>query len=218
MKKEQHIISGDIDVTDEIIGAIQKIGFDDNMLERMSGLIMVQLYAGLVSRAENVFTVFDEVQGLEGCSRFGESRTKSPTIFSRKPYLRGLWHKHYFGAGIAVMARNLMIALNNYGLPQLEAGVAEGEERFFTEEDAARVAHEAVMDSWSRRSDEHKLTGHWIIYAVHEENNHYLSLGKHTDSEADIRRQIDAICLYEFPFLENLLQPCYGISKIKIRY
>lgn len=114
------------------------------------------------------------------------------------------------------MARNLMIALNNYGLLQLEAGVAEammsGEERFFTEEDAERVAHEAVMDSWSRCSDEHKLTGHWKIYAVHEGNNYYLSLGKHTDSEADIRRQIDALCSYEFPFLENSIRPCYRIS------
>ncbi|HDS5323071.1 hypothetical protein JZM28_17340 [Enterobacter hormaechei] len=48
-------------MTDKITGAMQKIGFDDNILERMSGLIMVQLYVGLVSRTENFITVFDEV-------------------------------------------------------------------------------------------------------------------------------------------------------------
>lgn len=206
MKKEQRIISGDVDITDEIMSAMRGIGFDEKILERMSVLLLIQLYAGLASRTENVFTIYNEVLGLEGHSRFGKSRTKQPTIFSRKPYLRGLWHKHYIGAGVDVMARNLMIALNNYGLPQLEA-MMSGKERVFNEEEAACVAHEAVIDNWSRRSDEHKLTGHWIIYAIHERQNYYLSLGKHTDSEIDLRRQIDAVCLYEFPFLENLLQP-----------
>ncbi|MCO7255257.1 hypothetical protein KSI86_13925 [Dickeya oryzae] len=69
------------------------------------------------------------------------------------------------------------------------------------------LAHEAVVENYLRRSQEKKLTGHWIIYAIYKGENYYLSLAKHTDDESEIRTQIDAICVPEFPFLNDILTP-----------
>ncbi|EKK5219814.1 hypothetical protein PN551_001266 [Cronobacter sakazakii] len=205
------LMHGDVDKTEEIINTILSFGIKEEILTRISVLMIVQLYACFISRSENPFVIADEISCLEGNFLRGESRTKPPTMFNRKPYLRGLWHKHYRGSGIDVMARNLQIALKNYGLPRLEAEVERimksGEERYFTAKDAALVAHEAVTENWLRRSNEQKITGHWIIYATHEGENYYLSLGRHTDDEAEIRRQIESTCLYQFPFLSEILCP-----------
>lgn len=211
MNFPHRFMNGDEDKTEEIMNTMLQIGMKEEMFCRISGLMILQLYASFISRRENPFIIIDEILCLEGNSLRGESRTKPPMMFNRKPYLRGLWHKHYRGAGLAVMARNIQIALKNYGLPRLEAGIEEvmksGEERYFTAEDAALIAHEAVVENWKRRSDEQKLTGHWIIYAIHEGKNYYLSLGQHTDDEAELRRQIEAACLCQFPFLTEILCP-----------
>lgn len=211
MNTPHRFMNGDEDKTEEIINAMYQIGLNEDTLRRMSGLMIVQLYASFISGRENPFSVADEISHLEGNSLRGESRTKPAAMFSRKPFLRGLWHKHYHCSGIDVMARNLLIALNNYGLPQLEAKVEEamnsGEERYFTAEDAAMVAHDVVTGNWERRASEQKITGHWIIYAIHEGKNFYLSLGRHTDDEADLRRQIETICAHQFPFLTETLCP-----------
>ncbi|MCO7255673.1 hypothetical protein KSI86_16045 [Dickeya oryzae] len=131
------------DKTDEIIETILRSGIKDEIINRLSILIIMQMYAIVMSRADNIFKISDEILKLEGLSRRGESSTKKPTMFSRKPYLKGLWHKHYLGSNIADMARNLQVALKNYGLPRLDAEIEKisrtGEERLFTPEDAGRL-------------------------------------------------------------------------------
>lgn len=209
MNSPHRFMNGEDDKTEEIMNIMLHLGMDEGILRRISGLMILQLYASHMSGRENPFIIVAEIFCLEGKPLRGESRTKPPTMFNRKPYLRGLWHKHYHGAGLDVMARNIQIALKNYGLPRLKAKVEEsmksGEERFFTAEDAVLIAHEAVTENWKRRADEQKMTGHWIIYAIYGGKNYYLSLGRHTDDEADLRRQIDMICLAQFPFLSEIL-------------
>ncbi|CAH5397928.1 hypothetical protein [Serratia marcescens] len=211
MNLPYNFMNGDEDLTEEIINTMLQIGIKEATLGRVSVLMISQLYVSFMSRRENPFIIADEISCLEGNKLRGESRTKPPTMFNRKPYLRGLWHKHYHGSGIDVMARNLQVALKNYGLPKFEAKVEEamqsGEDRYFTAEDAALIAHEAVMEHWERRAGEQKMTGHWIIYAIYEGKNYYLSLGRHTDDEAELRRQIETTCLYQFPFLSEILCP-----------
>ncbi|MBN3188938.1 hypothetical protein H4F64_01755 [Pectobacterium brasiliense] len=209
--KKYKIMSGDLDKTDEIFDTILRLGIDKEILARSSTLLIIQIYASLISRAENVFKIIDEINKMEGTFKRGLSHTKEPAMFGRKPYLKGLWHKHYMGSDVSSMAKNAMNALKNYGLPKLNAEIEEvarlGEERYFTPDDAGKIAHEAVVDNYLRRSCEGKLTGHWIIYAIHNGINYYLCLARHTDDEKEIRKEIDAICLNEFPFLKEILHP-----------
>ncbi|MFD3223552.1 hypothetical protein [Rahnella aceris] len=211
MKRYEKILVGDKDKRDEIFDVCLSIGITKEILDRCSLIFIMQIYGTYMSRAENPYKIGDEILHLEGLSRRGQSSTKPATMFNRKAYLKGLWHKHYLGSSVSDMAINLMGALHNYGLPKLEADVNEvmssGEERYFTPEDAGRIAHEAAVENFLRRSQEQRLTGHWIIYAVHEGQNFYLSLGRHNSDEAEIRRNIDTVAVLEFPFLSEILHP-----------
>ena len=52
------------------------------------------------------------------------------------------------------------------------------------------------------------MTGEWIVYAQHENQNFYLCLAKHNDGDEDhyekIRERIERICMREFPFLKDV--------------
>lgn len=97
------------------------------------------------------------------------------------------------------------------GIPWLENIVKEamesGEERFFTEDDIRKACDDAVVGNYERRSEAQELTGEWIVYATHEGLNYYLCLGTHASGDETIRRQIDSVCVPEFPFLKALLLP-----------
>ncbi|MBB1525186.1 hypothetical protein [Pectobacterium carotovorum] len=210
-KMYKKIMINDEDKTQDIKEILMRLGISEDMIIRFSSVITIQIYSAFVSRSDNIYRIGEEILGLEGLSRRGKSSTKPATMFSRKPYLRGLWHKHYQGSTIADLARNLQNALKSYSIPWLEEMVKEaklaGEEREFSVEDVNRIAHEAVIVNYDRRSQENKLTGHWIIYAIHEGKNYYLMLARHTDDESRIRKIIDDICIQEYPFLNSILVP-----------
>lgn len=93
------------DKTPEVIELLLKIGIKEDMIERFSLLIIMQIYGTFMSGAENPVKIIEEILHLEGFSRRGESCTKPSTKFERKPYLRGLWHKHYIGSNLSDMAK-----------------------------------------------------------------------------------------------------------------
>lgn len=215
MRKHQIFMEGQ-DITDIVVESALNFGINKEFIDRLSTMILIQIYIAYNSRTDNVFHITNEILKLEGLSPRGRSHTKKATMFNRKPYLRGLWHKHYLGSNIADMAINLKAALNNYGLPKLNEKINElsskGILKDFLPEDAGRIAHEVVIDNYFKRSQDSKLTGHWIIYAVHEGKNHYLTLARHTDDEAKIREKIEEICAIEFPFLKEILHPINAVK------
>ena len=110
---------------------------------------------------------------------------------------------------MGAMTKNLINGMNRHGLPWIEERARQvtesGEDYYLTEEDFGRIAHDAVIGNWERRSAGRQFTGEWIIYAQHEGRNYYLCLADHNDGDDRIRAQIDEICVAEFPFLKDLL-------------
>jgi hypothetical protein len=117
-------------------------------------------------------------------------------------------HKHHLADGLSSLTRNLKNEIDYSGLPLLKQRIAEaqalGEERYFTVEDASWIAHEVSVGSYERRSNRGVLTGEWIVYAQHESRNFYLCLGRHDSGDGELKRQIEAVCCKEFPFLQDL--------------
>lgn len=73
-------------------------------------------------------------------------------------------------------------------------------------EDVAPLTRDVVQGNWARLREAERLTGEWIVFAKHEGQNYYLSLATHDKTtHEDLRRNIDAICCPEFPFLAKLL-------------
>ena len=195
------------DMTAELTNFANIIGLERAAPGRYSMLLLLNLFGGCKSGRLNPAKVVHEIKALEGIGK--PSRLKPPSPFTRPP-LKGLMHKHYLEDGIRSMAINIQKGMKKYGLPLFKQRMREaqqvGEERYVTVEDIKSLANDAVHGNWMRMSSAVELTGQWIIYAQHEGANYYLCLGNHNKSEhADLRKQIDALCCQEFPFLGALL-------------
>jgi len=173
---------------------------------RCSSQILLDLFFGTSIFGLHPLTVIDEIKSLENHTI---SQTKQAKQF-RGSHLCGFWHKHYMNGGAASLAQNVKNALNEYGIPFFEQQMAEaqaaGEKRFVTKEDLPEIVNDVLTNNLARRRSEGKMTGEWIVYAQHENQNFYLSLAKHNDSDQEIRERIERICVREFPFLKNVLQ------------
>lgn len=208
----KRIIKDGEDITESVKQAVSKLGLSPEIMERCSVLLILQLHVTILSGAENPFKAIHEINYLETDS--SESRTKPPTLFKGK-ILRGLWHKHYEGTGMQFLAMNLLNQLKHNkrvlgaSLPDLSARIAENEKtgtkKFFELEDIPEIANEFSIINFQRRADAKIITGHWIIYAIHNEKKYYLTLARHEDLDDKIRSHIDSICLGEFPFLKDIL-------------
>jgi len=65
------------------------------------------------------------------------------------------------------------------------------------------LAHRLAMEGYEARAGRRRLTGEWILYAVHEGRSHYLTLGTYEegrDPEALLAR-LRQQCAAEWPFL-----------------
>lgn len=186
------------------------LNYDELLGKRCSSAILMDLFFGGEFFGLNPFTVVDEIKSLE---QLEVSQTKKATQF-RGVYLGGLWHKHYMNGDVASLARNVQNALKNYGIPFFEEKIKEaeaaGEERFVTAKDIVKIADDVVTKNLSRRRGEGKMTGEWIIYAQHENQNFYLCLAKHHDADEEIRAKIERTCMHEFPFLNELLRESHA--------
>lgn len=195
------------DMTAEITSFAECIGLEHAAPGRYSILLLLGLFGGFKSGHLNPAKVVHEINALEG---IGTSSQLKPPIQNKHPPLKGLWHKHYLQDGLSSMAKNLKKGLGKYGLPFLDQSISEaqdgGEERYLSEEDIKFIADDVVHGNWMRLATDEALTGEWIIYAQHEGRNYYLCLGTHDISQHEnLRKQIDALCCQEFPFLSALL-------------
>lgn len=97
-KMYKKIMINDEDKTQDIKEILMRLGISEDMIICFSSVITIQIYSAFVSRSDNIYRIGEEILGLEGLSRRGKSSTKPATMFSRKPYLRGLWLSTIKGA------------------------------------------------------------------------------------------------------------------------
>jgi len=134
-----------------------------------------------------------EIAYLEGLRDI--SSTKKESQYKHKP-LKGLWHKHFFGAQF--LGFNIYNQLGlDYGTNKLRQilmeifekhNVKEGD--LFTEELSQEFSHTIVQGSLVERSKASKLTGDWIIYAKQESGNYYLTFASHHENDKIVYERI----------------------------
>ncbi|WP_221899383.1 hypothetical protein [Xanthomonas sp. GW] len=194
------------DATSELLSFAGAIGLESVVAGRYSFLLLLELFGATQSEMLNPAKVVSQIRVLEGVE--AARGLKAATPFKHPP-LQGLWHQHYLEDGLPSMARNIQKGIGKFGLPWFKQKIADakasGEERYVTEADVVQIAHDAVVSNWERLINNEALTGEWLIFAKHEGKNYYLSLGKHNSGDDLLRSQINAVCLQEFPFLQNIL-------------
>jgi len=190
----------------KIIGFKELFCLDEITDGRYSISFLMDIFSAFENGGINIGAVMHELKHLEG--KTPESKTKAPTEFKRTP-LKGLWHKHYYDTSIPGLVHNIKNALNNYSIPYFEEKILEakesGEERFMSAEDISLIVNDVVTGNLQRRSEDNKITGEWFIYAIQDNVKYYLCLAKHDDGDDSIRKKIDSSCIYEFPFLKDIL-------------
>lgn len=171
---------------------------------RLSKFLLVQLTSAWKHRTINTFAITDIIQQLEGRGP-NRSSTAKPRPFKHEP-LRGLWKVHFFDPRF--LMRNIS---NQWGLSssksdkfdKLCARVASEENENPTAVGwQGRLAHELVIEGYQDRAAKRKLTGEWLIFGVHEQENFYLALCAHSDGaeqDGDIYNALLSLCGDEFP-------------------
>ncbi|AGG88790.1 hypothetical protein R2APBS1_1658 [Rhodanobacter denitrificans] len=194
------------DMSDELNAFARTIGLERIAPGRYSILLVLSLFGGMASGRMNPAVVVQEIEALEGLRT---SRFKKP-IQNKHPPLQGLWHKHFYDAGLKSLAMNFKKGLDKFKIPlflqRMKEAREAGVERYVTLEDVDALATDMVQGNLARLAERQAMSGEWLMFAEHEGRRYYLCLATHDSSQHDgIRTQIDEICCKEFPFLKTIL-------------
>lgn len=205
-KTEFRVHFGD---SDEVVTAQQLNRFahlyrvDEVIPGRYSHLFIADLY--LLDKYQGVSPemVTQEIRALEHGSR---SYMKPPTQYTRKP-LKGLWHKHFFPVMPSTMAHNILNELGKNGVRQAaEAAFHPSKGDRITIEMITEFVDHVVEKPFERRSDRASLTGEWIVYAIHNGENYYLSVTSHKRGDEAIAENLRTVCCREFDWLAAIME------------
>lgn len=172
---------------------------------RFSAVLLEDL-ALLLAQGANPGAVVEEIEHLER-PKSVPTRTK-PSAPLRFPLL-GLHHKHYQLTTADSLLINLRAEAKAHK-PELTQTIYDGlraaeKSDFETVADVAgKIAGALVSDAYNRRRADSRLTGEWIVYVTHEQQNFYICLAVHGD-DAHTRAKVDRVVGDEWPFLRALV-------------
>lgn len=132
----------------------------------------------------NVFSIIEEVAGLEGSGTRPPS-TKPAAMFMRR-HLLGYWHKHHTQA--AYIPENLRLEMHKDDTVEPVLGKYEGQ--IFTEAMAKELTNAIVHENYARRSQDARLTGEWIVYSCAGNQNYYITLARHDEGDEVIAERL----------------------------
>ena len=151
------------------------------------------------------YEIYSEIESLET----GSSRGRA---FSQG--LAGLYHTHH--SRTVFITKNLLrqwkarvqtsgLSEREYLMNQIKATLPELTARGLSQSEAVQrvlptIAYKELMDSVGSPTK----TGEWLIYAISENTNYYLTLAYHKEPVPDIWARVEQ-CLTDFPFLKTLL-------------
>ncbi len=170
---------------------------------RISELFWLDLYVFGQEFGINPDDVLREIKNLE----LGKTdpQTKPASQFLRKP-LKGLWHKHFFSAHF--VPHNISNALKGGVLEKLVNEVLDpNKSLLITKEMIRELSHRVIHESIEDRANNNNLTGEWLVFAKHNQNNYYLCLNTHNAGDQMIFDRIKSNCQRDFSFLSALLAP-----------
>ncbi|HMK60771.1 MAG TPA: hypothetical protein VK452_06465 [Dissulfurispiraceae bacterium] len=174
--------------------------------ERVSDLLLSQLYICNRLRIHNIFYITDEMKHLEGITR--GTRTKKEKPF-KGHLLKGLWKKHFYSDRF--LPRNLANYLRSErGKKAVDSflgdAMAGNQADFVEEKTLDKIAYFVTFGAYKYKAScagkqKDAITGEWLIYGKYKGLNYYLCIARHNAGDERIRSEILNVCTKEFPFL-----------------
>lgn len=176
--------------------------------DRVSLQLTVELYlhSEVPGAADIAPKVIDQIEVLEG--RRPQQGMKDAEQFKHPP-LRGLWKSHYLRHAHEAVPMNILQEFrnpNNAANNFLRAQFKKMQEHE-TEITAVVLNEYAVKigNLFTDRRERGALTGEWIVFAKHNGQNYYLTLGRHKEGDQYIHQRIVAGCMKQFPFIASII-------------
>ena len=182
-------------------------GFKKCTNAHFSHLFVGQLIGYGKLRLIDPFIVAQEILAMEGIR--GKSLTKPATKFT-KGKIKGYWHKHFFdahhlGVNIAQHFAKGDVTKGKASYPGLDRVINRimdsTKSDIITQEMTNELAHTVSVSAYEERAKAEKLTGDWIIYVKHKEQNYYLAIASHSQDTDELYEFIKKHCMPQFPFL-----------------
>jgi len=167
---------------------------------KVSELMRNEIAEGMRHRTISAFAVYDEIGQLEQSDPPRRSGTKPAKPLTGE-LLTGLIHKHYKTASMQDFMLNIE---NHWKRRNNRAERQRIEHEVRNGGHTGKAAHEIVIGGYEGRHGANQMTGEWIVYAVVDGVNYYLTLATHTESDADIRERVKS-CFAAFPEVATLL-------------
>jgi hypothetical protein len=193
------------EVTEEEVAQFKNshCGFYNIEMTRVSYFLQIQIASISKHRIYNSFSITDVIQELEGVGRGCIQRVDQ---FRHLP-LKGLWKAHFLDARFII--RNI---INHWGFEgensskfnSLCAQVVAEEQKNPSEVGwQGRLTHAMIIGAYEEKAKRHKLTGEWLIFSKHNDQNYYLCISKHTSNTEDVNLfdLLKTVCKNEYPFL-----------------
>ena len=171
-----------------------------------AGRISIALAFRLLGAADtglDVWAILDELDHLEGIRPL--SKTKDAKPFHRRPLIP-FWHKHFSSARHIVKNIGIRWNLGGNGNKDLDALIEEVARDYGDDPDIwpKVLVDRLIMEGYSDRTM-YGLTGDWIVFGVHNDQNYYLDLATHEEGTPQNAHKLFAKLKYgsaaEFPFL-----------------
>ena len=183
---------------------LEERDFQDVTGGRFSILFIMKLIKLMIS-GDAVMRVLHEIEILE--NKAAQTSLTKPESDFKRGKIKGLWHKHYFAAGLKNIACNLE---SQFFYKQVYKENIKGINEILlkdigADEKSRQIANLVVTDQLSMRFKSNRATGEWIIYHVHNNQKYYLDIANHKDNEDVIVKSIRDIALKEFPEFEGSL-------------
>jgi len=172
-------------------------------LDRISSLLIAQIYR-LESRGLfSAFEILDEVKHLEGLKK--ATLTGKARLFTG-PMLSGLHKKHFSGARFILKNIGIHLGYENGGTARLNEIIRKAFERNtsgYVDEDFINfIAHQTTVGAYEERAKK-SLTGEWIVFRQHQSRNYYLTLAAHDEGDQNILHRVKMAYDFDFPFLRD---------------
>ena len=183
----------------ELIFFAKKYELDKVAKNRFSLLFVHQMFIYKNKYGIEPFEIIEAIKELEADNLI--HKIKPETQFKNPP-LKGLWHKHYFSARF--IAKNLQLHHGKNGIQKIISEYFDkGKE--ITDHDLKEMANRFTFEAFTAREQDGRLTGEWIVFAKHKNENYYLALGEHSMGDQQLYDMIYSKCLPQFKFLSEIL-------------
>jgi len=172
-------------------------------LERVSTVLLAQLYQLWGNRVINISNVTREIKALDGNEL--KTRTKKESAFAANSVLNGYYYKHFTDPLFLLKNLNAEFGYDGGGNKRLDHLLGrlfhEHKEQYVDQEFTSRLAHLTTFAAWERRARSGEITGEWIVFMKYEGKRYYLCLAAHSESNETILERARQACSMDFGFI-----------------